>query len=699
MNNSTPTAAAPAQGLVGMFANQPVGRRIMIVLLMPIVGLVIALGFLVEERRERSVQMAELAALTAMATDISGLVHEIQKERGMSAVFLGSKGAQLKQEMPGQRKLTDDRRAKLDAALRAIDLRKFGDDMAKTVQQGTAMVAELAAKRREIDGLTIAAPVSNTYFTATILQLLDVGREIVKVTREPDVATALSAYVSFMQAKERAGQERATGAPGFAAGRFEAVQHRRFVGVLSDQETYFRQFAGLATGGQSAFLKKTVTGEPVTEVERMRKLALETPAGQDLAGADGAHWYRMTTARIDLMKQVEDHVAHDLSELAASVGATAQRQLWVTSGLGGLLLLATIGLGILIVRSVTRPIITMTASMGRLAGGDTQAEIPGAQRRDEVGDMARAVAVFKDNMIRNAEMEKTQQAEQEATKRRAHALDAAIGEFEAAAKGIVGAVSSSATELRNSAESMTGTAEQTSRQATTVAAAAEQATTNMQTVATAGEELTSSIGEIGRQVTHSTKVAGRAVDEARKTDAKVQGLVEAAQKIGEVVQLINDIAAQTNLLALNATIEAARAGEAGKGFAVVASEVKSLANQTAKATDEIAAQIGAIQSSTKDAVEAIKMIGKTIGEVSEIATTIASAVEEQSAATQEIARNVQQAAKGTGEVSSNIAGVTRAAGETGSAATQVLGASGELSKQAETLRLQVDGFLAKVRAA
>jgi methyl-accepting chemotaxis protein len=270
--------------------------------------------------------------------------------------------------------------------------------------------------------------------------------------------------------------------------------------------------------------------------------------------------------------------------------------------------------------------------------------------------------------------------------------------FENSVMGVVERVSASASGLQGSAQAMSSTAEETSRQATAVAAAAEQASANVQTVATAAEELASSIDEIGRQVAQSTAIAQKAVEVAKATDARVQGLAEAASKIGEVVNLINDIASQTNLLALNATIEAARAGDAGKGFAVVASEVKSLANQTARATEEIGAQIASIQNATGEAVQAIKDIGATIGDISEIATAIASAVEEQGAATREIAGNVQQASSGTREVTDNISGVTKAAGETGEAAHQVADAASALSEQSNTLRTQVEAFLRAVRA-
>jgi methyl-accepting chemotaxis protein len=365
----------------------------------------------------------------------------------------------------------------------------------------------------------------------------------------------------------------------------------------------------------------------------------------------------------------------------------------------GVVLVASL-LGLVIARSLSRPVIAMTGAMNRLAAGDTKAEIHGAERADEIGTMAKAVAVFRTSMIETERL----RHEQEETKRNAEAerktaMAKLADAFEAGIKGVVNAVSSMAGDMRASAQSLSATAEETSRQSTAVAAASEEASTNVQTVAAASEELSSSISEISRQVTQSAKIAGQAVTEAGQTNQSVQSLADAAVKIGEVVKLINDIAGQTNLLALNATIEAARAGEAGKGFAVVASEVKNLATQTAKATEDITAQITAIQGATNDSVSAIGGIAKTIAEINEIATAIASAVEEQGAATQEIARNVQQAAKGTGEVSENIAGVTKAAGETGSAATLVLSAAEQLSGQSAELRRQVESFLSQVRAA
>ena len=350
-------------------------------------------------------------------------------------------------------------------------------------------------------------------------------------------------------------------------------------------------------------------------------------------------------------------------------------------------------------RSIVKPVTSMTEAMTELAGGKLDTDVPALDKKDEIGAMAGSVQVFKDNMIKTKQLEEeSKQAEIRAAKEKREMMQKMANDFESSVGGIVNAVSSASTELESSAQAMSATAEETSRQAMAVAAASEQASTNVQTVASASEELSSSISEISRQVSQAAKIAGGAVEEANRADGMVQGLAQAAQKIGKVVELITSIADQTNLLALNATIEAARAGDAGKGFAVVAAEVKNLANQTAKATEEIGGQIGGIQGATKDAVGAIQSIGKVIGEINQISSAIAAAVEEQGAATQEIARNVEQAASGTKEVSSNIAGVTQAAGETGQAANQIQQAAKELSSQSESLKSEVGKFLAQIRA-
>jgi methyl-accepting chemotaxis protein len=366
-------------------------------------------------------------------------------------------------------------------------------------------------------------------------------------------------------------------------------------------------------------------------------------------------------------------------------------------------------LGILIVagsvawllgRSISRPLALLGTRMKELADGRLEGEIPGVGRGDEIGAMASTVQIFKDNAVRIQDLEKTEAAAQErAAAERRSAMENIASDFERSVNGIVRSVSSAAAGMQSTAQSMTATASDASSRAATVGAASQKASGNVGTVAAAAEELSSSVAEIARQVTRSTEVATKAVGDAERTNATVQELSTGAEKIGEVVKLIHSIAAQTNLLALNATIEAARAGESGRGFAVVASEVKALANQTAKATEEISAQVAAMQTSTSDAVAAIGGITRTITEMSEITAGISASIEQQGDATREIARNIQSVAAGSNEINAHIGSVTSAAEATGTAASDVLTNARELDNQSSALRSAVDGFLAKVRAA
>ncbi|MEH2588469.1 methyl-accepting chemotaxis protein [Bradyrhizobium sp. AZCC 1721] len=675
--------------------------RILCALLVPSLGLLLASSIVVREKAATVGEMQKLSTLAGLATRVSGLVHEMQRERGASAVFLGSKGEQLKRELPEQRLLTDAQRQTLGAALKDFDVKAAGGQLATILDDAMAQVARLEAIRQDVSSLKMAAADSNVYFTTTIGRLLDVGLEISQLVTNVNVARTLSAYSSFMQAKERSGQERATGAPGFAAGKFNLAQYRLFAGVVANQNTYFALFKSYATSDDQVFLATTVVGEPVTEVDRMRKMAIETSPGEPLSGADGAHWYKMTTARIDLMKKVEDHLAGNLLALAERTRVTAESAFWTALGIAAAVIILTGVLGLLIVRSIIRPLIGLTSGMKELAGGNFGVVLPGLDRKDEIGDMAFAIEAFKLKAADKArdEAEARIKQDQIAAGQRKADMSKMADDFEAAVGRIVEAVSSASSQLEVSAGTLTSTAERAQELATTVASASEEASTNVQSVASATEEMASSVTEISRQVQESARMANDAVEQARTTNDRVSELSKAATRIGDVVELINTIAGQTNLLALNATIEAARAGEAGRGFAVVASEVKALAEQTAKATGEIGQQITGIQAATQESVNAIQAISGTIEKLSEISSTIAAAVEEQGAATQEISRNVQQAAMGTQQVSSNITDVQRGASETGSASSQVLAAAQSLSGDSNRLKLEVGRFLDSVRAA
>jgi methyl-accepting chemotaxis protein len=470
--------------------------------------------------------------------------------------------------------------------------------------------------------------------------------------------------------------------------------------VTAERERVSRELAGvMALPPADPALAKIIAALPA-QVEKMltatdqlvglatsteQTFAVQVKAGVKLGDDAEALRSEYQTSRREAIS-----TAAQIAEDASTAGSIAA----VT---GGVLAIILAGL---ITMSISTLIKRITRTMSQLAGGDLSVEIEGAERADQIGNMARAVSIFKDNAIRIAEVEseKSRLAAQTEEDRKAGLRELA-SRLERAVKDIADAVKQSAQRMHDGAATMSGAAERTKAQSSTVATASGQASANVQTVASAAEELSASIREIGQQAQNSATVARRAAEQASQTTATMEGLSEAAVRIGEVINLINSIAAQTNLLALNATIEAARAGDAGRGFAVVASEVKTLASQTARATEDIAAQISSIQGVTKEAATAIKGIETVILEINQIASSTASAVEEQGAATAEIARNVQQAAAGTGEVSSNIAGVLEAAAETDHHARIALENSNELTGQADRLWQAVVGFVEDVKAA
>ncbi|MCJ9702807.1 methyl-accepting chemotaxis protein [Bradyrhizobium sp. SHOUNA76] len=481
---------------------------------------------------------------------------------------------------------------------------------------------------------------------------------------------------------------------GEAGVEIDAATDRATRKVTQDAYRETKKFvdAYLASGIELAGAQKTVIGAASGSAR--------TAAEAAKAGILAEH---MRPAALEVSKRIDDLVgvanefaARRKGEMLTELDRVANFALIV----GVFVVLMLIGSAVFSVLSIARPIRRIGDVLLQLAGGNKAVEIPYTRRGDEVGDNARTAQTFKENLIRIDLMEAEQKnQEAAAAARRKEEMTKLAGVFEAAVGGIIDSVSAASQQLEAAAGTLSGTAEETQQLSGMVAAASEEASTNVGAVASAAEEMSTSVVEIGRQVHDSSRIASEAVEQAKRTDVRINELLKAAGRIGDVVKLITAIAEQTNLLALNATIEAARAGESGRGFAVVASEVKALAAQTARATEEISTQIAGMQSATEDSVGAIKEIGATIARISDISTTIAATIEEQGAATAEIARNVSEAAKGTVEVADKIAQVSHGASATGAASGQVLSSARSLSSESSLLKTEVEKFLNTVRAA
>jgi methyl-accepting chemotaxis protein len=545
--------------------------------------------------------------------------------------------------------------------------------------------------------------------TITALIAASQNLRVAAAMEEDDIQSQLSSLQNLKHfvwiMSEYLGRERAAVAALVASGKPMSSQEisnlAAFRGRLEVAWDYVQAYAAKSSAPPNVVAgTERVRDNVFRRFEETRKAVYAAGLGGGAYPINSAEWFGQSTKAIDDVIALSALASQEAAKLAEVAQRSSLHTLLLTAILMAFsILLAAGALWIVLIR-IVRSINQMTGAMSAIADGNTSVAVPCAERRDEMGAMARALQVFKENAERVRSMQAERAAlEKAAREEKAAAMNRLADDFEAKIGEIVETVSSASTELEASARTLTATADRSQQLATTVAAASEEASTNVQSVASATEELTSSVTEISRQVQESARMANEAVDQTRTTNDRVGELSKAAGRIGDVVELINTIAGQTNLLALNATIEAARAGEAGRGFAVVASEVKALAEQTAKATGEISQQISGIQSATNESVRAIREISGTIERLSEISSTIAAAVEEQGAATQEISRNVQQAAQGTQQVSANITDVERGAGETGSASSQVLSAAQMLSGDSSRLKVEVAKFLDSVRAA
>jgi hemerythrin-like metal-binding protein len=666
-----------------------VSSRIALLALIPVALLGMQIANLISSGLDDIRTKDNLIATVDIGVRTSSVIHELQKERGGSALFLGSKGTQFAAELTTQRTATDTAVNAFRQALAGNVPARLRDAL-KSAETTLAGIGEL---RRTVDGQTIPMPQAVAKYTVLVDTLVGQMEVVTRAATEADVTRDLGAYINFIKSKERAGRERAVGAAGFAAGQFTPEQYQNFVGLVAEQRAFDDAFAAGIDPSVARSVQDRLKGEAADRIAAMRKAALASLETGSTAGVKAPDWFSAQTARIDMLKGAEDDMAARMARQVAEQREAQVGTLIRLVVISGVAILAIAAFAMALMSSLSPPLLRLTQVMRTLAEGNRTIGVPSTAGRDEIGDIARAVQFFKEKLIAAEFLGKDGWTENKARIAAFVRKQQAIEHFNGRVHGFLTSLAAASNELLASSETMSATATQTIQRSGAVNEASELTRSRVQTAAAATEELSASINEISSQVARTAEASKAAADDATRTNAMVSSLAGTAQKIGEVVSLITDIASQTNLLALNATIEAARAGEAGKGFAVVAGEVKNLANQTARATDEITRQIAAIQTEASSSASAMSAIVGRITEIDSIAAMVAAAVEEQSAATAEISRSMQEVSSATVEVSDSISDVSQAAGQTGDAASAVRDASSELSNQAESLKHEVSAFL------
>ena len=588
-------------------SNIRITGRIAIAIAIPLAIFALLAGYDLSQTWRMRSEMAKLNQMAQGVTEISRLVHHLQRERGASAVFVGSKGAQLRTELPAQRKLTDEQRVAATVFLSEVGAMAPSEEFKEAVGRSVAAVAQLDGKRSEIDGFRISAPESNTYFTETIAKLLVVTGEIAKVSKHGETTVAISAYVSFMQGKERAGQERAVGAAGVSQGKFDIAGYVRLLGLRAAQETYLGTFIEAATPAQRGVFQQTMSGKVVETVVKMREIIAKGGMSGEMQGLDGKAWFDATTARIDLLKAVEDRIAADLIALTTAIHANATRMLIFLASIVTVAFFGSLALAFATARSVVRPLSALVCPLTEVAAGNFAITVPGTGRKDEIGQIADAVAEL------------------------AQKVSSTIGSIKASGREVTNAsaeISTSTTDLSQRTEEQAASLEETSAAMEELSATVKKNAENAQQ-ASQSATATRDVADRGGQV----------VAKAVEAMAKIE---DSSRKISDIIGVIDEIARQTNLLALNAAVEAARAGEAGRGFAVVASEVRSLAQRSSQAAKDIKDLITNSNGQVKDGVELVNRAGASLTEIVEAIKGVATIVADIAHASGEQATGIEQ---------------------------------------------------------
>lgn len=640
-----------------------------------------------------------VATLAEVAPIFSDLTHALQTERGLSAAVVNSMDAPFRDRLREHRLKADERIAKYKGVATVVARTKNLDLLNYAVEKINVQLTYLDKVRANVDSGKTTVPDVVEYFSHTIDKVMTGIHQIRRLTDDTKLYRNLSAYYSHLLFTEAAGLEQAMGAVGFGAGAFDNQTFLNFVAHGERQTSLLGIIEEYSTPEQIKFLDSFYAKASMQDFAKKRKQSIANTIDKTSLPFDGVSWWRSSSERFGELKNVEQRFAEDLIAVArARVSEQKNSFLFVQLSILVVLFVGIVAM-YFIVRSVTRPVAALLEDANRLASGDTQVSFAEARGTDELGQITTAVLRFRDNISEQLKLREQSDAAHEKDVQRQESIDLLVKGFRSEVEFALNSVDGEADQMRGTAKSLAGVASNTTDKAKSATNVSNTTSDNVQAVAKATIELTSSVEDIAARVRDTKKIVNQAATSTKDTNNKVSNLHSAAQKIGEVITIIQEIAEQTNLLALNATIEAARAGDAGKGFAVVASEVKNLASQTSKATEEIAAHVDSIQESTGDTVRAISEIADQMTTVDEFTTSISAALDQQNYAANEISSNVTRAADGTNELTLVVDGVTEAAGQTNKSADEVLEASEALAGQAHKLRGTVSSFLSAVSSS
>lgn len=673
-----------------------INRRIIILGLIPILGLAMVSAEELHKMWNAKVSSSNIVHAVELAPESSKLIHQLQTERGYAAGYISSNKQNFGDQIASSRNKTDQA---VDSFLKKLPYSEKNltyYHFVKPLKKIKSSLAKLQSKRQGIDSLKLSVTEMDSFYTPLIDNLITLTESYEEATNDADIIRELIIYTSFLRAKEFAALEKSMGTSGFSEGKFKKDIYKHFVGEIANQRANFEAFRHHASVDMINELDKILNGPEGVKIKEFRKKALDNPFGGYITDISIDNWFKTTSRRIDQLKVMEDKITDELMHIAIDHANHSTTVFWTYAVILLGLIALSMTLAYVISRSISSQFDQLTTSMTELSRNNTSMRIPMENRTDNLGDMAKALAVFKTNAIERIRLEREAIKENEKEAHKQAHITTILDNFKHLENDIRDTLEGQTNSMQNSADTLHGAAQSAANSSDAMKQSSDIASENVETVAAATSQLSASMQEIAMQVQKADDIVKKTSETTETTNKDVLSLSDAADKIGDVVGLIREIAEQTNLLALNATIEAARAGDAGKGFAVVAAEVKQLSEQTAQATDEIASHISAVQTSSHGTVGAIKNILTQVQEINDVTVTIASAVEEQQAATSSIASSIQAASEQTNEVANNVESVNQSVEDTTMQANQVQEVATALGKATQDLSNAVDNFLADV---